>query len=160
MTFYHNSNFQSTQNILSLFMAFCYIYKNIFSSQYKYCFGSNFCAKFSLFARSFTSLFYFKKKPLLKVIVFLRKFIVKMFYQRQYTEIGFDDSKVVIPTSATKTVENHQKNLEDAELHAFLDEDSTRTLKQLSEALEVDPGTISRRLLTISKIQKERKWVP
>ena len=44
-----------------------------------------------------------------------------MLYQKQRAEIGFDVWKVVISTSATKTVE---------ELQAFLDEDSTQTLKQ------------------------------
>ena len=52
------------------------------------------------------------------------------------------------------------KKFEDAELQALLDEDSTKTLKQLAKALEVDQGTISRRLHTIGKIQKEGKWLP
>ena len=49
------------------------------------------------------------------------------------------------------------KKFEDADLHALLDEDSTQTLKQLAEALEVDQGTISKRLYTIGKIHKEGK---
>ena len=52
------------------------------------------------------------------------------------------------------------KKFEDAELQALLDEESTQTLKQLAKALEVDRGTISRRLHAIGKIQKEGKWVP
>ena len=46
---------------------------------------------------------------------------------------------------------------EDVELHALVDKDSSETLKQLSEALEVDYGTISKRLHVIGKIQKEGK---
>ena len=52
------------------------------------------------------------------------------------------------------------KKFEDAELQALLNEDSTQTLKQLAKALEVDRETISRRLHTIVKIQKEGKKVP
>ena len=83
--------------------------------------------------------------------------MVNMLYQKQRAEIGFDVSKVVISTSAKKTVENHRKKFEDAELQALLDDDSTQTLKQLAKALSIDQGTISRRLHAIGKIQKEGK---
>ena len=76
-------------------------------------------------------------------IEFLWKFMVNMLYQKQRAEIGFNLSKVVISTSGTKTVKNHRKNL-----------------KQLAKAMEVDQGTISRRLHAIAKIQKKGKWVP
>ena len=52
------------------------------------------------------------------------------------------------------------KKSEDAELQALLDEDSTQTLKKSAKALEVDQGTISRRLHAFGKIQKGGKWVP
>ena len=48
---------------------------------------------------------------------------------------------------------------EGAEVHALLDENSTQTLKQSTEALEVDQGTISRLLNSIGKIHKEGKSV-
>ena len=49
---------------------------------------------------------------------------------------------------------------EDAELQALLDKGSTQTLKKLAKALEVDQGTISRRLHAIEKIRNKGKWVP
>ena len=53
------------------------------------------------------------------------------------------------------------KKFKDADLQALLiDKDSTQTLKQLAEALNVAKATISERLHALGKIQKEAKWVP
>ena len=49
-------------------------------------------------------------------------------------------------------MENHRKQLKMQNLHALLNEDLCQTLKQLAEALEVDQGTISRRLHAMVKI--------
>ena len=51
------------------------------------------------------------------------------------------------------------KKIEDAELQALLDEDSTQIPKQLAKAFGVDQGIISRCLHAIEKIQKKGKWV-
>jgi transposase len=52
------------------------------------------------------------------------------------------------------------KKFEDTELQALLDEDDTQTQEQLSEVLNVDRTTVSKRLKAMGKIQKCGKWVP
>ena len=52
------------------------------------------------------------------------------------------------------------KIFEGADLLALLNEDSTRVLKQLTEALNVAQLTISEHLHTLRKIQNEEKWFP
>lgn len=51
--------------------------------------------------------------------------------------------------------------LEDIDLEDILDENATQSIKELptSENLAVDESTVSRRLHTIGKIQKEGKWL-
>ena len=104
---------------------------------------------------------YYLRKVLLQYFILKKtgaeshRFLVKVYGEHALSEtVGFDVSKVVISISATKTVENI------AALQAFLDKDSTQTLKKLAKALGVNQGTISRRLHAIGKIQKEGKWVP
>jgi [histone H3]-lysine36 N-dimethyltransferase SETMAR len=52
------------------------------------------------------------------------------------------------------------KKFEDEELEALLDEDSTRTLKELAEVLGVAHATVSTRLYALGMIQKQGNWVP
>ena len=49
--------------------------------------------------------------------------MVKMLYQKQRADIGFDVSEVVISASTTKTVKNHRIKIKNAELQTLLDED-------------------------------------
>ena len=62
--------------------------------------------------------------------------MVNMLYQKHRAEIGFDVSKMVISTSATKTGKPTKK-FEDAVLLALLDEDSSQTLKNCQKHWEL-----------------------
>lgn len=53
-----------------------------------------------------------------------------------------------------------EKQFEDEELQALLDENPCQTQKELAEQLEVTQVAISNRLHALGKIQKEGKWVP
>ncbi|UYV61808.1 SETMAR [Cordylochernes scorpioides] len=53
----------------------------------------------------------------------------------------------------------HQK-LEDAELRALLDEDSTQAQEKLAKQLQVSQGAVSLRLNSLGMTQKLSRWVP
>ncbi|GFX85669.1 mariner Mos1 transposase [Trichonephila clavipes] len=58
------------------------------------------------------------------------------------------------------TITCARKKFEVAELPALLDEDDGRTHEHLSEQLNVDQSTVSRRLKAMGKIIKVSRWVP
>lgn len=49
------------------------------------------------------------------------------------------------------------KVFEDDQLEALLNENSSQTLKELAEALNVSEAAISKRLHAMGKVQKDRK---
>lgn len=51
------------------------------------------------------------------------------------------------------------KKIGDSELLALLDENPTQSIKELSDALDIDKSTVSRRLHAMGKIKKDGKWV-
>lgn len=53
-----------------------------------------------------------------------------------------------------------EKVLEDAELHALLEENSCQTQQKLAELLGVSQPAISKRLKALGMIRKQGKWVP
>ena len=89
---------------------------------------------------------------------FFFKLQIRTIHQKPRADIGFDVSKMVISTSATKNVENHRK-IWRCRIAGIAKRRFIQTVKQLAKALRVDQGTISRRLHAIGKIQNEGKWV-
>ncbi|EZA56846.1 hypothetical protein X777_02697 [Ooceraea biroi] len=49
--------------------------------------------------------------------------------------------------------------MENDELKALLNENSSQTLKELTGQLGVNESTVSRHLKAMKKIQKEEKWL-
>ena len=52
------------------------------------------------------------------------------------------------------------KKFEDKELETLLDEDPRQTLKELSQSLNVDESTVSKRLKVIGMIHQQDYWLP
>lgn len=56
--------------------------------------------------------------------------------------------------------EGAPKKFEDAQLQDLLEEDSSRTLEDFSNELNVDRSTVGKRLHALGMVQKSGNWVP
>lgn len=93
------------------------------------------------------SLLYNLKKSTAKVYETLVKYYDKL-HLIVTINFGFNALKVVILMLKTRSTQVSQKNLK-IELQALLDENNTQMFKKLSEILNVNKSTISKRLHTV-----------
>lgn len=81
-----------------------------------------------------------------------------MLLSKGLVQIGLNVSKVVILMCKTNNVQAKQQTFEDAELKGLLDKNPYQMLEEMSEALNIDPTSVGKRVHKFGFIQKESYW--